>query len=530
MKKKYIIIICAVVLLSSFLFLRNSDEDLVFEVVQERELVEEVFESGTVKSGEMINLSFRLGGIIDQILISEGDDVFKGGVVASLEKQDLISNRRKAQKQLEAAGAELMSVKEGGRVEDIESLENRLEDAEEALEIAERALSEAQNSLQTSLNNTYSGIPSLINEAYLLSKSLKDSYKDLRDKYFVGFYLQETYVARNAIRRIELSYEDLRNISREITTGSSMDKMDKGLSQADLTFSIIEESIETIIDISETDFYERRFSDASKEFLWESRDKVSKMDAAIVSAKGEIKAVKETGRSSVTSAESNLSSARARQNEIEDSLKSLKLGGRDSQVKAAEARVEIAREDLVLAQRNLERTELYSPVDGKITDIHYKKGEEITPITPMATVLTNDDYHIRVHIYEGDITSVEKGNKAAIELVPFPGQEFSGEVFSIKEIGELIDGVVYYEAKISIDNVPEGIMPEMTADATIETSRKETISLPREAIRRDGSRRYVRILKDDQVVETDIEVGISDSYGFTQITSGLSEGDRVIVN
>jgi len=89
--------------------------------------------------------------------------------------------------------------------------------------------------------------------------------------------------------------------------------------------------------------------------------------------------------------------------------------------------------------------------------------------------------------------------------------------------------VVYYEVDISLEDAPERLMPEMTADVTIETSRKTTLSLPRDAIRRDGARRYVKAWEDGKEREIDIEVGITDPYGYVEIVSGLSEGDRAIV-
>ncbi len=530
MKKKYIIgIILAVVVLSFFLFKGNNDERELI-TVNERELVKEVFESGAVKSGDNFNLSFQSGGTVEDITVSEGQLIERGQLLASLDKQDLLIRRRQALQKIEMAQAELSLVREGGRDEEITALENRLLEAEEALSLAQRSLQEANEKRDTELNNVYSKVPSSVNRSYLLAKELKDSYKNLRDQYFVGFYLQDTYKARSAINRIERSYEDLRNLSRDLTVSSDREKIDQALIQAEKTFSIIEEAIEEIIDISESDFYERRFSDVSRNFLWSTKKEASDMLSAIVTIRGEIKSAREALRGSVTQAESSLSAARARRNEIKDNLEQIKLGGRDAQVRAAEAAFEAANEDLRLLDRQIERADIKSPVSGRVVTVHSKPGEEVAPGTPVVTVLSEGDFHVEVDIYEGDIPVIELGNKATIEFVPFPRQSFTGEVISINETGKVINGVVYFEVSIGIDNPPERLMTEMTADVNIEVERKKTISLPREAIRRDGIERYVKVLDNGEEKRIDVEIGITDSYGFMEILSGLSEGDQVLVD
>ncbi len=530
MKKKILIIIIILTVgVAGFFYFRDGEEKQNLETVEERELVEEVFETGVVKSGDLLNLSFQSGGTVTEMRVAEGEAISEGDLIASLDKRDLMTGVEKARKQMEAAKAELESVKQGGREEEIRSLENRLEDAEQSLEIAEKSLEEAKKAKETNLENAYSGTPSLVNKAYLLSKSLKDGYKEVRDRYFTGIYLQDTYLARNAIRTIENSYEDLRDTSRSLTTDSTHEEMGRALLQAEETFSTIEEAIETVIEVSEIDFYENRFTTDTNEYLWESKSDASDMLASIVAKKGEIESVRDSADSALTSAESGVASARARRNEIEDNLENLKLGGRQSQIDAARAKVEAAKTDLALALRNLQRADLYSPAGGKITTVHHKRSEEVSPGVPVVTLLTEGNFYIEADIYEGEITSVNIGDPVAIELVPFPGEEFSGEIVSINETGKVVDGVVYYEVDISLEDAPERLMPEMTADVTIETSRKTTLSLPRDAIRRDGARRYVKAWEDGKEREIDIEVGITDPYGYVEIVSGLSEGDRAIV-
>ncbi len=530
MKKKIIIALAIALFLGVFLIIRNGEEDHSFEVVENRELVEEVFETGVVKSGDILNLSFQTGGTLAGLNFSEGEEVSKGDLLAFLDTDSLEIKKRMAENRIESQTIELNIAKKGADDDMINELENRLKDAERSLEIAARQLKEAEENKETNLKSVYSEIPSLVNRSYLLSKSLKDTYKEIRSKYFVGFYLSETYVARNAVTGIERSYEDLRDVSRNITVHSEFEEMDKALAVAEESFGIIDKSIETIIEISETDFYERRFDFNANSLLWETKEKASDMLSGITSAKSNVKSVREKATSAVTSAEGNFSAAKAQKNAAEDNLNSAKRGEREEKVQAMEANLRNAIYDLRLAEIALENARIHAPYDGKIATVHQKAPEEVAPGSPVITLISDGEFYIEADIYEGDIVSVSLGDPVKIELVPFPNEEFFGEVISINRVGKLINGVVYYEVEISIDSPPENIMPEMTADTTIETSRKETLSLSREAIRRDGARRYVKVLEDDEKKQIDVETGITDAYGYTQIISGLSEGDRVLID
>lgn len=530
MKKKIIAGLIILVAVGGFFIFRNGDPEPEFATVEERELVEEVFETGVVKSGEKIDLSFQAGGTLNRLNVSEGDSVQRGQFLAGLDTTELQIKKEQAESRVEAQAMELEMLKEGSSQADIEDLENRLEDAQDSLRIAERTLEETKESRNSKLENSYIGTSSLINQAYLSSKSLKDDYNDLKDKYFTGFYIQDTYIARNLISDIEDAYEDLRNTSREIDENSSFEEKKEGLNQAEEAFLIIEDSIEELIDISETDFYERRFSTSSIGMLWETKGEASEMISSIASKRGEIESAEDETRGAVTSAESSLSTTRSQKNELEDKLEAAKRGGREEEVKALEANLKSTIYDLRLAEREIKKATIHTPKSGQVSAVHFRENEQVSPGTPVVSILTDDDFYVEADIYEGDISSVNVGDPVSVELVAYPGDLFTGEVTSIDETGKLVDGVVYYQIEVSLQDPPKRIMPEMSADVTIETSKKTSLSLPREAIRRDGSRRYVEILEDGERKEVEIETGIIDAYGYIEILSGLSAGDQVLTD
>lgn len=58
--------------------------------------------------------------------------------------------------------------------------------------------------------------------------------------------------------------------------------------------------------------------------------------------------------------------------------------------------------------------------------------------------------------------------------------------------------------------------------------KENVLSIPKEAIHKDGSKYYVYLMKDGESIAQEIETGITDGV-YTEVVSGLSEGDEVMV-
>jgi hypothetical protein len=69
----------------------------------------------------------------------------------------------------------------------------------------------------------------------------------------------------------------------------------------------------------------------------------------------------------------------------------------------------------------------------------------------------------------------------------------------------------------------------LTVTVTIMVSeRTDVLLVPNNAINLRGTEAYVQVIKDDVTEERVIETGLSD-WQFTEVTSGLSEGEQVVI-
>jgi HlyD family secretion protein len=114
---------------------------------------------GQVQPARQVEVSFRTGGIVDQVLVADGDMVEEGTLLATLDTTDLDAAVQNAEDALALQEASLAQLKAPPDEEDIAVAEAELASAqaalsdllalpdEEAIELARIALEQARNSL-----------------------------------------------------------------------------------------------------------------------------------------------------------------------------------------------------------------------------------------------------------------------------------------------------------------------------------------------------------------------------------------------
>ena len=253
--------------------------------------------------------------------------------------------------------------------------------------------------------------------------------------------------------------------------------------------------------------------------------------ANVVNAKQSISSTKITNQTNISTAENAVLLAENNLKSADNNLELVIAGPREEDVQLYQAKVDSAKADVSRFEQNLADAKLRSPIDGEVINIHKFEGEVIQATTPVATILPSHELDIEVDIYEEDIVNIEIGDKVEISLVAFPDRDFVGQVIFIDPSEKLVNEVVYYEAKISFESVPEKTKTGMTADVLIITDSIEDVLLVSDdAVYKEGDRTMVRVYKDDQVEEREVILGLEGSDGMIEIISGLEIDEQVIID
>jgi HlyD family secretion protein len=193
----------------------------------------------------------------------------------------------------------------------------------------------------------------------------------------------------------------------------------------------------------------------------------------------------------------------------------------------AKARLQQAQSAAAVAQANLDLSVIRAPMDGTVYDFDLKPGAYVNPGDPIAKVGRLDRVRVTVYVDEPDLGRVGRGELVAITWDAMPGHQWKGQVDKLpaqivplgtRQVGEV--GCV-------IENPDRDLLPNANINAEIQATVVENaVTIPKEAIRRQGSDTGVLLLDGDHVAWRKVTLGIS-NYTRSQVLSGLTAGDAV---
>lgn len=181
-----------------------------------------------------------------------------------------------------------------------------------------------------------------------------------------------------------------------------------------------------------------------------------------------------------------------------------------------------------------------APTAGLITNLTIAPGSVITSSTNSSTNTTTsqqvatimkeqDNLQAEVNLSEIDVPKVQAGQKVTITMDAFPGQTFTGKVLVINTNGSMSSGVTNYPATIVFDSSLPNMYPNMAVAVKIITSLEDNVILvPSTAVQTSNDQYFVRVMKNDQLSNVNVEVGNSNDTQ-TVIKSGINEGDEVVI-
>lgn len=254
------------------------------------------------------------------------------------------------------------------------------------------------------------------------------------------------------------------------------------------------------------------------------------------------------------------------------------LKSREEQVKQAEA-------DLARARDDLSKTTLRAPMDGLVTVVNAKVGEQViigTMNNPGTVILTLSDMSevlAEVRVDETDVTFVRTGQTSEIRVDAVQETTYSGIVETIGNAAIREGTISRFPVKIRIEDPDVRLRPGMSAHASIRVDeRKDVVAIPLQALVRrtmkdfedegpspagsgpgaatagekgaeggpdaaagdatdasgspvDSEREQIQVVlleREGKVRMVKVQTGISDAFR-VEIIEGVAEGDHVIL-
>lgn len=187
-------------------------------------------------------------------------------------------------------------------------------------------------------------------------------------------------------------------------------------------------------------------------------------------------------------------------------------------------RVEATEIALRKAQHELSQTYLYAPFNGVLEGLFTKKGNYISALETLATLLDLNDLEVETDILEFDIGALKVGDKGTI--IPLSTGNAIDAV--VKEINPRVDESGYIKVKLKIPGT-SSLYNGMTVKVTLNVPQSQGILVPKLAVVQKSGRTVVFTAENNLAKWNYVTLG-KDNGDFVEILEGIEVGERVIVS
>ncbi|NCB37413.1 MAG: HlyD family efflux transporter periplasmic adaptor subunit [Erysipelotrichia bacterium] len=233
-----------------------------------------------------------------------------------------------------------------------------------------------------------------------------------------------------------------------------------------------------------------------------SKANIRKAEVAVTDAERNYKRIKELFERKLVSA-SERDSAQTALDSQHASLEAVKAQGeatkakimaikaqfeaQEADRKGAQARIRQMEAQLSVAQINLDRTKIYSPIDGVVISREVDEGQTVAASlqAPKLFVIAQDlkKMQIDTAVDETDIGVVAAGQKVSFTVDAYKERTFKGVVDQVRLQPQESSNVVTYSVMVKVENEDLLLKPGMTANAEILVGdRNDVLRLPVKAL------------------------------------------------
>ncbi|MBN1918981.1 MAG: efflux RND transporter periplasmic adaptor subunit [Verrucomicrobia bacterium] len=201
----------------------------------------------------------------------------------------------------------------------------------------------------------------------------------------------------------------------------------------------------------------------------------------------------------------------------------------DAQVALYNARVEEATLAVAIAQSDLAKTAVRSPLDeALVAEVAFDTGEYVSIGQKLARVVNLDRMWVDVEIGEGRLSDVKLGSAAPFTVLAYPGEEFLGTIIAISPAGDPASR--NFLARLAVDNTGHRLKGGMFAVVTIPIETRHDVTVvPRSSVKQDGKFRYVFLVEGDKAVRHGVELGLSTGDSIEVLGGTLAPGTKIVI-
>jgi Cu(I)/Ag(I) efflux system membrane fusion protein len=174
------------------------------------------------------------------------------------------------------------------------------------------------------------------------------------------------------------------------------------------------------------------------------------------------------------------------------------------------------------------RTTFYSPASGTITSLDIREGDYVMEGSSLVKLADLSSLWAEAQVYTSQMASIDRNSMATVQLPDFDGLEIKGTISFVNP--EINPDTRINLIRVAIPNNGQRLQPGMSAYVVLKSAPHKTLTLPMDAVIRDGNgaRVWVQTGKKTfkpMMVETGVETDDR-----IEIKAGLHSGDVVVIS
>jgi len=558
----------------------DSKIDLRFQKVGKIETVE-VNEGDLVKKGDVLmslenkSANIEVSKSLATLNIARSNLNLKNAGPSNEDKKLSEIAIQEAEISLDNAKQKLKDIKLSGE-EDLKTVELKLENAQiaydnylESGDISNSSAEQALESLYENADPAVSAALDVIRASISTVDPILSDYEHVlsrKDKTYLYASQRDLKYAKESLESIQSEYSsakvdwDNKDVVEVLIT-NTLEGLDLVKSMLDNTFSALENTYSNsgfsdsdidqlqsgislqqaslVINLNNLQSINQKISDAKLGITSTglSSDTTSiTAKTALDDAKNNLEQTKIKNSIAENDAQMNIDVLQVKVDQAKAKYDKLIAKPRAVDIASLSAQVDQANATYAQAAKNLADNQILAPIDGVVTSINVDLGENVNT-NEIAVVMIVDALNITANIPESDVTQVSAKDKVKIKLDAFPDyNDFIGKIISVNPAETVIQGVIYYEAKIAITEpkdkkdqaLYQKIKSGMTADLEIVSdSKTEALVIPIEALHRENSETFVYVPSGPSYKKKIVSIGL-EGKTIVEILEGLEVGDKVI--
>lgn len=198
----------------------------------------------------------------------------------------------------------------------------------------------------------------------------------------------------------------------------------------------------------------------------------------------------------------------------------------ESGYKANQALISQCEAALDKARTDYDNTVVRAPFAGVVAQRLTNLGEMVSQQTPVCVLIQDNPLLVKVSLGESMVSQVAPQQKVEV-FIASTGKSYAGTVTSVAPQAEAATRA--FPAEITLDNPGDEVKPGMVADLRLTAKEvNDALIVPTDALMEEDNGSGVFVLEGDTVKHRKVTTGMA-GKGSTQIISGLSEGEPVVV-